>query len=79
MFILGATKNVFQDFQCSEAARRYSVKRMFLKSPQNSKENIFVVSLFIKLQTSGTGMFHEFCKILKNGFTDRFPLVAGSG
>ena len=78
MFILGAIKNVFKDFQCSEAARRYSVKKMFLKSPQNSNENICVVSLFIKLQTSGTGMFDEFCKIFKNGFIDRFPLGAGS-
>ena len=35
--------------------------------------------LFIyKVQTSGTGMFDEFCKIFKNGFIDRFPLEAGS-
>ena len=78
MFILGVTKNVFKDFQCSETARRYSVKKMILKSPQNSNENICVVSLFIKLQTFGTGMFDEFCKIFKNGFIDRFPLEIGS-
>ena len=65
MFILGATKNVFKDFQCSEAAQIYSLKMMLLKSQQNSKENICVVSLFIKYRLPAQVCLMNFVKFLR--------------
>ena len=75
------------------AARRCSVKKVFLEILQNSQENTCArVSFLIKLQASGrpqaynfienktmTQVFSwEFCKICKNIFVHETPLVAAS-
>ena len=59
-------------------ARRFSAKKVFLKTSQNSQENTSArVSFLIKLQTSG--LFCELCKISKKIFFYRIPPVAFSG
>ena len=65
--------------------RRCSVKKVFLKISQNSKENTGArVSFLIKLQTSGLQLYHkkktlalvfscEFCEVFKNAlFIEHF-------
>ena len=70
-------------------AQRCSVKKMFLKISQNSKENTCVrVSFFakcwleackfIKKETLAQVFFCEFCEISKNTFFHGTPLVAAS-
>ena len=75
----------------SEAvAKRCFVKKLFLKTSQNSQENTFArVSFLIELQASTynfikketlTQVFScEFCKISKNTFSYRTASVAASG
>ena len=61
--------------------RRCSEKKVFLEISQNSQENTGNYrnsqENYLK-RDSGTGVFCEFCKISKNTFFIRTPLVAAS-
>ena len=66
------------------AARRCSVKKLFLEISQNSQESACArVSFlkknnFIKKETLAQLFSCEFCKISKNTFSYRTPLVVAS-
>ena len=64
----------------SEAVvQRYSLKKVFLKTSQNSQENTCVrVSFLIKLKTLGLVFSCEFWEISKNTFSYKTPPVAAS-
>ena len=65
-------------------AQRYSVKKVLVESSQNSQENTCArVSFLIKLQSIKKEalvhvFFCEFCKISKQTFSYRTPLVVAS-
>ena len=68
-------------------SRSCSVKEVFSEISQNSKENICVrvtflikqqACNFIKKETLSRVFFGEFCKISKNTFSYRIPLVTAS-
>ena len=85
------TKNVFFK-RCGirSSHRRFSIKKCFKETSQNSEENKYVSNFFInevadlKAATllkldSDAGVFSEFCKILKNiFFTENLPVIAFS-
>ena len=72
----------FLQHWCIEAVSwRCSVKNVFLEISQNSQENTSarVSCNFIEKETLAQVFSCEFCKISKNSFYYRTPLVAASG